>query len=345
MHLELLSSIYKTPTPPSHLTFFSPSAHTSTVVSVLINPLIYLPHIRFIKQQPQTKTIKMPSFFRTAALAAFAATASALVSNTTAPSASTVSGWEYVGCAISNAYTGSLIESSPLYMTVERCLLDCSAYQFARIHGADCFCASSTNGTTPVADAACNEPCPGNSAEACGGSVAASRRRQAAGTVISVYEKAAVVPAGDIYITVITNVYIDYSPVLQALTTVTYLSTVTLTGCGCTNPSTPTVPVTTTVYGCTLSGTSTVATLTVPSGVTCGTLTAGQSTVTVTATGSGSTSSACPGCASSVIAGVTTTAVAATPTATKAPVYTGAAAAHKAAGGLIAGAVAVAALL
>lgn len=283
----------------------------------------------------------MPSFIRAAAVAAFAAVASAQFSNSTLPAAAAVAGWTYVGCELSTAAQGALVETSS-FMTPQRCTLDCSAYEYALVNGQNCYCASTLNGTTPVAESACSTRCPGNSGSACGGA-APGAKRQAAGTVVSVYEKQAIVPAGEIYLTVINNIYVDYCPEAQALTTLTYCSTATLTGCGCKNATVATVPVTTTVYTCPLAGTTSVVTLTVPAGVTAGTVSAGVATVTASTTtvvaGVTSTVSACPGCATTAAA--TTVAVA---TATKAA-YTGAANSMKVGSGLLAGAAVAAALL
>lgn len=330
----------------------------------------------------------MPSFIKTAAIAAFAGLAAAQYSNSTGPSAVSVAGWTYQGCAIATAATGSLIDSSPS-MTVERCLLAASAYNYARIQGSNCYGASSVNGTTPVADNSCNTRCPGNAAEACGGS-AASVKRQAAGTTVSVYARQMNIAAGVVYNTLITNIYVDYCPVcVGGTTTVGYCSMATVTACGCTSQVKPTIAMTTTVTTCSVQGTLTTLTLTVPTGVVPGTntgtvtapvtttvacstcpaasvATVGTAVVTVPAGSAVVTSTYCPGCASgsgsvvSTATAVVVTPAAATPAATSngvvvvaassttkaAPsVFTGAADSVKVGSGLLAGAMAVAALL
>lgn len=322
----------------------------------------------------------MPSFIKSAAIAAFAGVAAAQYSNGTAPAAVAVAGWTYQGCAIATAATGALIDSSPM-MTVERCLNAAGAYNFARIQGANCYGASSTNGTSPVADLQCNTRCPGNQAEACGGSAAAVKR-QAAGTTVSVYARQVQPAAGVIYNTLITNIYVDYCAACAGgTTTVAYCSLATVTACGCASQTTPAIAMTTT----TVTKGSQTLTLTVPAGVTPGTATAatvtaavttvvacptcpastatvGTSTVTVPAGSALTTVSYCPGCATGAgSVAATATAVVVTPvapaasnaantpaaaTTTRVPAaqFTGAADMKKPAGAILAGAMAFALL-
>lgn len=326
----------------------------------------------------------MPSFIKSAAIAAFAGVAAAQYSNGTAPAAVAVAGWTYQGCAIATAATGALIDSSPM-MTVERCLAAAGAYNYARIQGANCYGASSTNGTSSVADLSCNTRCPGNQAEACGGS-AGAMKRQAAGTTVSVYARQVQPAAGVVYNTLITNIYVDYcSSCAGGLTSIAYCSLATVTACGCASQTTPTIAMTTTTVTKTLSGSATTLTLTVPAGVTPGTATAatvtaavttvvacstcpvastvtvGSSAVTTVPAGSAiATVTYCPGCASGTgsvastatavvvtpVAVPTTTASVVVASSTRVPAtqFTGAADMKKPAGALLAGAMAFALL-
>jgi hypothetical protein len=146
------------------------------------------------------------------ALSAFVSAAGVYSNSTTVPTPASVPGWKYDGC-VSTYSTASwdLVDTSDS-LTIEHCLLDCSAYTFAAINGEDCYCGLSVNGTTVVDASSCHKPCPGDATEACGGIQGAPpiRRRQIlpGGPLYSLYEKA-VVPEGDIYISVITNVYVS----------------------------------------------------------------------------------------------------------------------------------------
>lgn len=229
------------------------------------------------------------SFIRAAVVAGLAAVASAQFTNSSttstsatssaSPSASalpaSVPGWKYDGCAAPPSAAGfpgfALAESSPL-MTIERCTADCATSRFAGVVGGSCYCSQAlSNGTSFVADASCSTACPGNPKEACGGPLLASRKRQAAGSVLSLYENvAAVVPSGNIFITVNVAVYVTVCATCPGgLTTVTYTGTVTATGCGCATQTKPAIPCTTVyaVCGCGPAGAASTVTLVVPTAV------------------------------------------------------------------------------
>jgi len=216
------------------------------------------------------QTTTAPFTNSSVASTSMSSTASATPSASAAP-VTVVPGWNYDGCAAPPSAAGfpgfALIETSAA-MTVERCVLDCAASQFAGLSGGNCYCSAAiSNGTTFQPDSSCNTPCPGNPAEACGGAFVPTKKRQAAGVVLSLYEKA-IVPAGDIYVSVAVTVYVDVN--INGFTTVTYTGTVTATGCGCTDSPKPTIPmcaVTTVCSVCGPGGSPSTVTVTVPTAV------------------------------------------------------------------------------
>jgi len=90
------------------------------------------------------------------------------------------SGWKYKGCVAHTSEVGKFIHTATIGdLNVERCLIACDAsptdYTFAGLSGQACYCGSKKllenydpkfvgNQYTT-----CNFPCPGNPAQACGG--------------------------------------------------------------------------------------------------------------------------------------------------------------------------------
>lgn len=78
-------------------------------------------------------------------------------------------------------------------MTLEKCISDCSGYTYAGVFNTLCFCANTLGSTTVSSSNVCNNACPGNLNELCGGSKTVSRSvkaaRQASNNILlSLYE-------------------------------------------------------------------------------------------------------------------------------------------------------------
>jgi len=90
------------------------------------------------------------------------------------------SGWEYKGCIAHTSEVGTFIHTATIGdLKVERCLAACDTsptdYTFAGLSGQACYCGSKKllgDKDPSFVDeqyTTCNFPCPGNPAQACGG--------------------------------------------------------------------------------------------------------------------------------------------------------------------------------
>jgi len=105
--------------------------------------------------------------------------------------------FKFLGCASStSAFAGfTQVKASPL-MTVDRCTASCGSYAFAGTFNTMCFCANTLDNATGLVDVGrCDIPCPGNAAQACGGSAQPQLKRQASNQILlSVYANEALQP-------------------------------------------------------------------------------------------------------------------------------------------------------
>jgi hypothetical protein len=177
--------------------------------------------------------------------------------------------WQFEGCASSPTdFSGFIqVDTSPA-MTVERCMAAASAYAYAGIYGSICYASNVREvATSTVASGRCSFTCPGNPSQSCGGSSNGSpapSKRAAAGALLSLYSAVAVIPTGNIYISIFTTIYINVCS--TGLCTSTLTTSATLTGCGCATPSIPSVPKVTSVVACNACATPGLVTVTVPVG-------------------------------------------------------------------------------
>ncbi|KAH8681270.1 concanavalin A-like lectin/glucanase domain-containing protein [Xylariales sp. PMI_506] len=83
-----------------------------------------------------------------------------------------IGGATYLGCVGSaSGYPNfkSVLDSPS--MTNDLCISKCAGYQFAGVYKTTCYCAHEAGDVSGTDSARCNQPCPGNAKESCGGLV------------------------------------------------------------------------------------------------------------------------------------------------------------------------------
>lgn len=204
----------------------------------------------------------------------------------------TIDVFSYLGCFSSTSGFSSFdLSGTDSALTLEKCVGLCSGRKYAGAVDTTCYCANTLDaGTGAVQDrASCNNLCPGNNAEYCGGSTSSSKRAALSNVLLSMYGNInglnATTPApppalGSNTTSSITSVAnasasatalqvitstITYTEVCETdpaqLVTLTYCTTITV--CPTSSPSIPQTVITQSCAGCGKNGSS-VVTLTTP---------------------------------------------------------------------------------